>query len=223
MRSVNHFLWLLTIALPCFACSSDLFVDKDSVYSLELGIAHNDGESYKILMDDSTWLCPKSQQLRQEVKDGQRYRVHYDLENKRRSVNALNQFSANVLNLWDVPVIPIKESLDSPFSGQQYQSIDVDRVWSGGGFLNISYNCDIRATNQLHPMQVTLHSLDDKAVYLKLHHFCYPDSTDDSALTPSSCCISIPLNTLPDGLQSRRELHIAIYENDSWQDYCLQL
>lgn len=209
----------MTLLLALSACSDAMYFESDAYY-FDLGVAIQRNDSLCFLMDDSSWIRPDNhKELKEVVENGKRYKLHYRYLQHNKDAKKSNHYRAEVLDLMEVPVYPIELFVNAENSGQNYQSIDIDRLWLAGGFLNISYSCMVNDKGDMHHTQMIRHSLSDSSVQLKLYHFQYEDQ-DEENLRLGNFCLSFPMLQIPD-YRSKQAIKVSLYENEKWVNYSL--
>lgn len=222
MRCIKSFFLCSTLLLALSACSDAMYFESDAYY-FDLGIAVQRNDSLCFLMDDSSWIRPDNhKELKEVVENGKRYKLHYRYLQHNKDAKKSNHYRAEVLDLMEVPVYPIELFVNAENSGQNYQNIDIDRLWLAGGFLNISYNCLVNEEHDLHHTQMIRHNLTDTCIHLKLYHFQYEDNQEEEPLTKASFCMSFPLVMIPDYYFLQASIKLSIYENNQWVNYSLK-
>lgn len=212
---------ILPIALLLILSSSciDLSINLDyDLYVLELGVAHCEkGAKPTFLMDDSTWLYPRNE-VNADVENGKRYKIHYATHSFNKQGN---EFSAEVLDIIPVPVLNVSLFPDPSFLTQEELSVDIDRFWVSGGFLNVSFNCETLNQQEAHFTQFVRSDFSDKNIHLRMYHFREQiEGTHASA--SSNHTLSIPLSQMSDYLSGGKAIYIEVYENNKRVNYTIK-
>lgn len=202
------------LLLAISACTDAMYTELD-IYYLDLGMATRNGNTLCFLMDDSTWLYPENSNLDNEIVSGKRYNIHYRLLEHNSGQKKKERYKAEVLDLREVPILPIEEKLKDANSQLTHQQIRVDRIWIGGGFLNISYlGSMLTHSDELQRIQMINQSDSINGIQLMFHHF-KKESLNNEKVQRYDFCLSFPLKDLPD-FSHKKTIKLSVFETQGW-------
>lgn len=172
LRNLGFWSVLSILCVLGSGCSKDwdfYSYESDPLRELSLCIAYPDEESgFRLILDNGTILQPEKADMF-DPETGQRYRVHYAI----RSHNRDELFTAHIFELFPIDLIPCVKEETALGPRKKMDPVSVERLWSAGGFLNISFNCGCEgADNQFHQLQYDLEESPDGNVVLTFEHHC---------------------------------------------------
>nr|MBQ5605450.1 hypothetical protein [Bacteroidales bacterium] len=214
MRCIKSFFLFAALLLALSACTDAMYTELD-IYYFDLGMATRNGNTLCFLMDDSTWLYPENSNLNNEIVSGKRYNIHYRLLEHNSGQKKKERYKAEVLDLREVPILPIEETLKDANSKLTHQQIRVDRIWLGGGFLNISYHGLLHSDgDELQRIQMINQSDSTNGIQLMFHHF-KKEAQSNEKLQRYDFCLSFPLTEVPD-FNHKKTIKLAVFETQGW-------
>lgn len=214
MRCIKSIFLFATLLLALNACTDAMYTESD-IYYLDLGMASRHGDTLCFLMDDSTWLYPENNDLNNEIISNNRYNIHYRLLEHNSGQKKKERYKAEVLDLREVPILPIEEKLKETNSNLVYQPIRIDRIWLGGGYLNISYNGLIHSDgDELQRIQMINQSDSINGIQLMFYHF-KKKQQDNDHLSRFDFCLSFPLTEVPN-FSHKKTIKLSVFETQGW-------
>lgn len=203
MHGTKHFVLISLLCLSLVACKDNIY---DKLYKLDLGVAKlSEKGDFKLVMDNGDELYPTNK-LPYEVRPGARYKAHYNVESV--FMNDSSSFLANIVELYHVSVIPMSMELEPQLKEQSVSPVNVERVWLGGGFLNVSFNfAKSRDTDTEHLIRLVWNNESDRIIYLDFLHYDNGDAPEETA----NACVSFPLSSIP-GLATANKLTLNVLE-----------
>lgn len=217
MRCIKSFFLFAALLLAISACTDAMYTELD-IYYLDLGMAARNGDTLCFLMDDSTWLYPENSNLDNEIVSGKRYNIHYRLLEHNSGQKKKERYKAEVLDLREVPILPIEYKVKDVNSLLALQHIRVDRIWLGGGFLNISYHGSMHTdSNELQRIQLITQSASSNDIQLRFYHFKSNQQNNEKPQR-SDFFLSFPLKDMLD-YKPQKTIKLSVYETGGWTTY----